>query len=176
MIGSSKSGKTSTVEYLVSNLTKRGLSVGTAKHVHHANFTVDVEGKDTWRHAKAGATRVVCLAEDEVTVIRKELGHNFTFEETINLFQDGAFDIVVLEGFQWLISNREDVAKLVSANDVEDAERILDGLSPPIVAITGRISNDESGPIHGISVVNIMKGGEQLVDTVVEQLNLRSGD
>ncbi|MCL4436312.1 MAG: hypothetical protein M1503_02975 [Thaumarchaeota archaeon] len=69
--------------------------------------------------------------------------------------------------------SREDVAKIVSSKDVKDAERILEGLSPPIMAITGRISNDESGPIQGISVVNIMNDGERLVDIVVEQLNLK---
>jgi molybdopterin-guanine dinucleotide biosynthesis protein B len=172
VIGTSKSGKTSTVEYLIAKLTEKGLKIGSAKHVHHANFSIDVEGKDTWRHTKAGATRVVCLAEDEVTVIRKEHGPDYTLEKLVDLFKDGGFDLVILEGFHWLLAKREDVVKIVSANDVEDAEQRLKGTSPPIIAITGRVSNETEGYLHGIPVVNVKRNGEKLVNIVTEQFNL----
>jgi len=173
VIGSSKSGKTSTVEYLIAKLTaERGLNIGSAKHVHHSNFSIDVEGKDTWRHTKAGATRVVCVAENEVTVFRKEHGPDYTLERLADLFKDGGFDLIILEGFHWLLAKREDVVKIVSANDVEDVERLLKGTSPPIIAITGRVSNETEGSLHGIPVVNVKRNGEQLVYLVTEQFNL----
>ncbi|MCL4436120.1 MAG: molybdopterin-guanine dinucleotide biosynthesis protein B [Thaumarchaeota archaeon] len=172
VIGSSKSGKTATVEYLIAKLTERGLNIGSAKHVHHPNFTIDVEGKDTWRHAKAGATRVVCVAENEVTVFRKEHGPDYTLEKLEDLFKDGGFDLIILEGFHWLLTKREDVVKIVSANDAADVERLLNGTSPPIIAITGRVSNEEKGPLHGIPVINVKQNGEQLVKLVLEQFNL----
>ncbi len=172
VIGSSKSGKTSTVEYLIAKLTEKGLKIGSAKHVHHSNFTIDVEGKDTWRHTKAGASRVVCLAEDEVTVIRKERGPDYTLEKLVDLFKDEEFDLVILEGFHWMLAKREDVVKIVSAKDAEDVENRLKGTSPPIIAIVGRVSNEEKGPIHGIPVINVQKNGEQLVNVVAEQFKL----
>lgn len=172
VIGSSKSGKTSTVEYLIARLTEKGLKIGSAKHVHHRNFSIDVEGKDTWRHAKAGATRVVCVSEDEVTVIRKEHGPDYTLDRLVELFRDGGFDLVILEGFHWLLAKREDVVKIVSANDVEDVERLLKGTSSPIIAITGRVSNETEGSLHGIPVVNVKRNGDQLVHLVTEQFNL----
>ena len=173
VIGSSKSGKTSTVEYLIAKLTaERGLNIGSAKHVHHSNFSIDVEGKDTWRHTKAGATRVVCVAENEVTVFRKEHGPDYTLERLADLFKDGGFDLIILEGFHWMLAKREDVVKIVSAKDVEDVENRLKGTSPPIIAIVGRVSNEEKGPIHGIPVINMQKNGEQLVNVVTEQFKL----
>lgn len=175
VLGSSKSGKTSTVEYLVSELTERGFKVGSAKHVHHPDFTIDVEGKDTWRHTKAGAKRVVCLSEDEVTVIRKEKGSTYTLERILQLFQDEEFDLIILEGFHWLVSGRKDVAKILTAKDTEDVERVLKGTTPPIMAVTGRVSNDKEGSIHGIPVINLKRHGERLVNLVREQVHPTTG-
>lgn len=172
VIGSSKSGKTSTVEYLIAKLTEKGFKIGSAKHVHHSNFTIDIEGKDTWRHTKAGATRVVCVAENEVTVFRKEHGPDYTLERLVDLFKDGGFDLIILEGFHWMLAKREDVVKIVSAKDAEDVENRLKGTSPPIIAIVGRVSNEEKGPIHGIPVINMQKNGEHLVKIVTEQFKL----
>jgi len=170
VIGSNKSGKTSTVEYLVSKLTERGLRVGSAKHVHHPDFTIDLAGKDTWRHSKAGARRVVCLAEDEVTVIRKERGPDYTLEQLVGLFQDETFDLIVLEGFHWLVSKRTDIAKIVTAKDVEDAEQRLNGTSQPIIAITGRISNEGERTIRGIPVIHVETDGDRLSSLVAERI------
>lgn len=172
VIGSSKSGKTSTVEYLISKLTERGFKVGSAKHVHHPDFTIDVEGKDTWRHTAAGAKRVVCVSEDEVAVIRREKGHNYTLEDILRLFQDGEFDLIVLEGFHKIITGRSDVVKIVVGKDEADVERVLKGTSPPIIAVTGIVSSGGASAIHGIPVINVQKDGEgvRLANMVTEHL------
>jgi molybdopterin-guanine dinucleotide biosynthesis protein B len=167
VIGSSNSGKTSTVEYIISKMTQKGFGTGSAKHVHHPNFTIDVEGKDTWRHTKAGAKRVVCLADDEVTVIRKERGADYTLDRLVELFWDEEFDLIVIEGFHRLVAKREDIVKIVAAKNNEDAERMLEDISPPIIAITGRVSGERRGKIQGIPVVNIQKGGDQLIKLII---------
>ena len=56
VVGGRKSGKTTAVEVLVEGLVEHGYKVATVKHVSQKNFTMDTEGKDTWRHAKAGAS------------------------------------------------------------------------------------------------------------------------
>ncbi len=106
-------------------------------------------------------------------MFRKEHGGDYTLERLADLFKDGGFDLIILEGFHWLLAKREDVVKIVSANDVEDVERLLKGTSSPIIAITGRVSNEEKGSLHGIPVVNVKQNGEQLVNLVVEQFKLR---
>ena len=60
IIGKSGSGKTTLLEMVISELTRRGYSVGILKHDAHG-FEIDHEGKDSWRHKQAGAS-VVALA------------------------------------------------------------------------------------------------------------------
>ena len=53
-IGRSGVGKTTYLEKLIAELKKRGYRVGVIKHDIHG-FEMDRPGKDTWRHAQAGA-------------------------------------------------------------------------------------------------------------------------
>ncbi len=171
IIGTSKSGKTTTIEYLISKLVEKGFKIGSAKHVHHQDFTIDLEGKDTWRHANAGSKRVVCLAEEEVTVIRKENGPSYSLECLLKLFQDDDFDILILEGFHWLVSGRKDVSKIVTAKDAQDAKKRLDGTVLPILAITGKISNILKGKlINTIPIIDLKDEGERLLDIILKQV------
>ena len=171
IIGTSKSGKTSTVEYLVTNLVKKGLIIGSAKHVHHPDFSIDLDGKDTWRHANAGSKRVVCLSEDEVAIIRKEKGPEYKLEDILKLYQDDEFDLIILEGFHWIVSSRNEVMKIITAKDVEDANKRLNGTIPPILAITGKISNILRGKsIQKIPIIDLKDEGVQLLDLVLKQV------
>ncbi len=171
IIGTSKSGKTSTVEYLVTNLVKKGLIIGSAKHVHHPDFSIDLDGKDTWRHANAGSKRVVCLSEDEVAIIRKERGPEYKLEDILKLYQDDKFDLIILEGFHWIVSSRKEVMKIITAKDSEDAEKRLNGTIPPILAITGKISNILRGTsIKEIPIIDLNDEGDQLLHLIMDQV------
>ena len=64
IVGKSGSGKTTLLEKVVAELTKRGYNVGTIKHDVHG-FEIDYEGKDSWRHKKAGAKTVVLSSPDK---------------------------------------------------------------------------------------------------------------
>ena len=63
IVGRKDSGKTQLVLRLVELLVARGLSVSTVKHTHHHDFEFDTPGKDSYRHAAAGAREVI-LASD----------------------------------------------------------------------------------------------------------------
>jgi len=69
--GPSNSGKTQLAEKLVAALREKDYSVGTVKNIHVEGFTIDTEGKDTWRHHEAGAEMVVANSEDEVAFLVK---------------------------------------------------------------------------------------------------------
>ena len=75
VIGSKGSGKTTVTEVLIRELTKKGYKVATVKHIPEQNFTIDTEGKDTWRHARAGASKVISVAPKEIAVIHLSLIH-----------------------------------------------------------------------------------------------------
>ena len=58
IVGKSDSGKTTLLEKLIEEFCRRGHRVGTIKHDTHG-FDIDHEGKDSWRHKKAGAATVI---------------------------------------------------------------------------------------------------------------------
>lgn len=63
--GLSGSGKTTLVERLVPALARRGVPAATVKH-HRGRIQVDREGKDTWRHRRAGARATFLVTQEEV--------------------------------------------------------------------------------------------------------------
>jgi len=69
IVGRSGAGKTTVLEPLIAELARRGLRVGVLKHSAHG-FEMDREGKDTWRHRRAGAQAVGIMSPDEIAVIR----------------------------------------------------------------------------------------------------------
>jgi molybdopterin-guanine dinucleotide biosynthesis protein B len=69
VVGKSDSGKTTLMETLIRALTARGYRVATVKHHVHA-VDVDVPGKDSWRHAHAGAVTTMISAPMQFAVVR----------------------------------------------------------------------------------------------------------
>ncbi len=72
LIGWSGSGKTTLLVKLIPLLVGRGLRVSTVKHAHHT-FDVDIPGKDSYEHRKAGAGEVI-LASSRRWVLMHEAG------------------------------------------------------------------------------------------------------
>ena len=68
--GYSGAGKTALVEALVMLMKQRGLRVSVIKHAHH-DFDVDREGKDSWRHRKAGAYEVLLASDRRMALMRE---------------------------------------------------------------------------------------------------------
>jgi molybdopterin-guanine dinucleotide biosynthesis adapter protein len=70
IVGASNSGKTTFLEQLIPELRRRGYRVGTLKHDVHG-FEMDREGKDTWRHRKAGAKTIAISSSSMLGMIRE---------------------------------------------------------------------------------------------------------
>ena len=81
VVGTKNSGKTTTIEYLVSELTKRGHRITVIKHISKPDFTIDTPGKDTWKFAKAGAKTIISVAQNEVAKIEKIKLENFQVKQ-----------------------------------------------------------------------------------------------
>nr|NJM04588.1 molybdopterin-guanine dinucleotide biosynthesis protein B [Desulfobacula sp.] len=95
IVGKSDSGKTTLLEKLVAELTRRGYRIGTVKHAHDG-FDMDREGKDSWRHKKAGAHTVLVIADDRIALIRDDRTGDLEKMRTY-LFD---VDIILAEGFK----------------------------------------------------------------------------
>ncbi len=176
-VGRSGSGKTTTIEYLISMLTAEGISVGAVKHVHHKGFTMDTEGKNTWRFARAGAKTIVAVSPDEVAIIRKTQSEYNDFDKIIALLGEETLDVVFVEGLFALTAKRGDVAKIVTATDLNGLAETLKGMVEPILAVSGVVAQTLDTPDYrGIPIIRIPEDGQKLVELVKEKLEKKAAD
>ena len=112
VVGSSNSGKTTAVEHIVKGLTEKGYTVASAKRIPEPNFTLDTEGKDTYRHAKAGSQTVLSVAPDELGIIRKTDTKKLCLEQMISEIPEET-DVIILEGFKSLVGEDLTIPKVV---------------------------------------------------------------
>jgi len=102
IIGKSGSGKTVLLEKIIPELKRRGYRVATIKHHFHSGFEIDIPGKDTWRHARAGSDQVIIAGPDRIASIRL-LERELTLDEIVErLIAPGipTVDIILTEGFK----------------------------------------------------------------------------
>ncbi len=97
VIGWKNSGKTSLMERLVAEITGRGFSVSTVKHVHH---TVDLDqpGKDTFRHRQAGAREVVLASADRLAIMVEHRGPEPELPAVLARLTP--VDLILVEGYK----------------------------------------------------------------------------
>ena len=97
VIGWKNSGKTSLMERLVADITGRGFSVSTVKHVHHS-VDLDQPGKDTFRHRQAGAREVVLASADRLAILVEHRGPEPELPAV--LARLAQVDLVLVEGYK----------------------------------------------------------------------------
>jgi molybdopterin-guanine dinucleotide biosynthesis adapter protein len=170
-VGVSGSGKTVTLEYLVSQLSAEGYKIGSIKHVHHKGFTMDKEGTNTWRYAKAGAKVIVAISPEEVAIIKKTKIPLDSLDQMTTLIEKEDLDIVFVEGFHRLVARRTDVPKIITAIDENGLKQTLEGTIDPILAIAGIIAENSSSPAYGdIPIIKVPEDGQKLIELVKAHL------
>lgn len=97
--GWSNSGKTTFATKVVETLTDMGLRVGVIKHHGHKAGGVDVEGKDSWKYAQAGANPVILSASDQYAIFVSTPNGELTCDELVSKIADDV-DLVIVEGFR----------------------------------------------------------------------------
>lgn len=97
VVGRSDTGKTALLVKLIPELRRRGCKVATIKHNVHG-FDIDTPGKDSWKHAQAGADAVVIASPDRIA-IAKHLERELTLDEIASQYLSDV-DIVITEGFK----------------------------------------------------------------------------
>jgi len=96
IVGRSGAGKTTLICNLLPYLKTRGYRVATIKHAGHI-MTPDVPGKDTDRHARAGADMVLLSAPGTVAVFER-LDGELSLDEA--LARISGVDLILVEGYK----------------------------------------------------------------------------
>ncbi len=97
VVGKSGVGKTYVMGKMIAEFKRRGYRVATAKHSAHS-VDLDLEGKDSWEHAKAGSDAVAISSPHRFAVMA-EVDHDSSLAELSRLIGPD-FDIFLAEGFK----------------------------------------------------------------------------
>lgn len=170
-IGYSKSGKTASIEKLISYLHERDYIVFAFKHIHQDNFSIDTPGKNTWKYSQAGADVVVSQSPNESAILFNQKVDPLLMIDLIKMIIQSSqkhdqrdFDkqiIVLLEGFRDLPGK-----KVLCVKNLEEIKSQMD---PSIIAISGSIfSNDfelESAKSENtVRFINVLENPEELLE------------
>ena len=148
----SNTGKTALIEGLIKEIKNRGYTVATIKHDVHG-FDIDKEGKDTWRHRKAGAEAVIISSKERMALIR-EVQEEIPLEELIKQVED--FDFIIIEGYKKSKYRKLEVYRQGISNKIITPKEKLIG-----------VASDVSLSLEGIRVVDL-NNYEEIANLVIE--------
>ncbi len=138
IVGKSKSDKTLLMEVLITELKNRSLRVGAIKYHKHGDFEMDIEGKDSWKYAKAGADTVAVSSSVKFALIKKVEKEMEIDEICDKYFHDT--DIVLADGF-----TLSDKPRIIVAGSDDEASIFKRGC--PVIAVVGKSGLHDIKPI-----------------------------
>jgi molybdopterin-guanine dinucleotide biosynthesis protein B len=142
-IGRSGTGKTTLLVKVIAELHARGIKVGSIKHSHHITAAaMDVEGKDSWRHKQAGASRTLLVGRERLQLVADHQDEH-TPAELANWFMSG-MQLVLVEGYKASKGDKIEVVR---------AERTTKPMLKPedgLIALATDISVDIDVPSFGL--------------------------
>lgn len=149
IVGKDKSKKSCLMEALITELKARGMKVGALKYHKHGDFEIDIEGKDTWKYAKAGADTVAISSSVKFAVITKVSAEPDIDDIIETNFAD--CDIVLADGF-----TLSDKPRIIIVDRVEDIELFKHGCHVIAVVGCGDLGSDDIDAIAG-KVIGFMR-------------------
>ncbi len=161
VFGITKSGKTTTAENLIRELTQRRYSVGSIKEIHYEAFAIDTEGTNTDRHKKAGARLVTARGMHETDILFPE---PLALEKILSFYDH---DFVVMEGVEDTCA-----PKIITAHSTDEVDERLD---ETVFALSGVLANTMS-EYRGLPVIHPVHDAQRLADLVEEKVFQRLPD
>jgi molybdopterin-guanine dinucleotide biosynthesis adapter protein len=107
IVGRSGVGKTTYLESLLPELTRRGVRVAVVKH-DAGGFEMDRPGKDTWRYARAGSAVVAISGPDRFALIERR-PRELSLDEVAARLPE--VDLILTEGFKREGRNRVELLR-----------------------------------------------------------------
>jgi len=152
--GIKQSGKTTTIQRIITELCSRGYRVGSVKDIHFEAFAIDpLPTSNTRRHREAGAGLVTARGLTETDLL---FPSQLSFDRILD-FYEGAYDYVVIEG-----ASDFPVPCIVTAHNWEDLAQKFSGFT---FCVSGRIAaNIEE--YKKIPAINALTDITALVDLI----------
>lgn len=161
IVGKSDSGKTTLLEGVVAELVARGYAVATCKH-HAHDVDLDVAGKDSWRHARAGA-RVTMVASPSQFVTTRRVEREPSLDEIAAEAERVGCDVLLTEGFKRVARVRIEVVRRARSRELisEPSELVAlvtddDGIEAPGVP---RFALDDHRGVADFIEREFLRGG-----------------
>ena len=149
IISKKNSGKTTLMEKLIPELSRRHYRVGTIKHDTHG-FEIDHEGKDTWRHKQSGAKTVVISSPRKLSLIQ-DVDQEVSLDEIAGAYF-GDMDLVLTEGYK-----RETKPQIeVFRSAAHQSPLHVKGATGSLVAMMSDVSMDLGVPCFDINDVTAL--------------------
>jgi molybdopterin-guanine dinucleotide biosynthesis protein B len=161
VVGTKKSGKTTTAEILTRELTERGYKVAAIKHVNEPDFAIDTPGKDTWRYAQAGAKTVIGVAANKTVTVEKTDTTVPSLEKLLK--KCAGSDVVFIEGLKKDVAQNKKIPKIAVVKSEAEAENALKTYKP-IIAFSGPYNTQSLYP--KIPYANAQTNPKELSDIV----------
>ena len=151
--GYSDSGKTTTAELVIRELTARGYTVGSIKEIHAEDFAIDGSpASDTARHRLAGSGLVTARGLTETDVM---FPSKLDMRRILRFYE--GFDYVIGESVREL-----PVPMIVTASTMEDLDK---NWNEQVFCISGRIADEISG-YRGVPALSAATKLSALVDLI----------
>lgn len=155
VVGKSDVGKTTLLEKLLKEAKQRGWRVATVKHDVHG-FDMDKPGKDTWRHAQAGADMVVISSPHKIAIL-ESVDEDKDLDEVLSRIH--GVDLIFTEGYR-----RANKSKI----EVFRSEAYQELLCEPeeLLAVAADIQLNNGVPCFGLD------DAKGLCDLIAEKFNI----
>ncbi|MDP3387698.1 MAG: molybdopterin-guanine dinucleotide biosynthesis protein MobB [Eubacteriales bacterium] len=154
--GYTQSGKTTVVEAMVRELTKRRYSVGSIKEIHYVDFKLDNPTSNTGRHRSQGANPVTARGYTETDIMYDS---QLTLPQILEHYHQ---EFVVCEGV-----TDYNLPKIITAKTINELEERWES---GIFAISGRVADLLDHTYRDVPVINVLKDPEKLCDLVLDSV------
>ena len=155
--GVKDSGKTTTIEHIIRELSARGYKVGSIKEIHFEQFAIDPDPQsNTNRHKAAGAGLVCARGLHETDIL---FPRQLSMAQILR-FYNTDFDWVVVEGGSDLIA-----PLIITAHGEEDLLQKWGEQNGMVFCVSGRISA-QIGEYRGVPVIDAVSRTEEFVNFI----------
>jgi len=152
IIGYHHTGKTTLATFIISRLWEKGFKVNSIKDIHNEAYRADVEGSNSWKHAKAGASRVLAIGTKDAALV---MTPQPDLKSALPLFD---CDWLIIEGMKHAA-----VPKIVCAVSEDQLEELVDD---SCIGISGPIATSMSH-YKGLPCFCLQRDAVLLMDTVL---------